>query len=152
MYIFGLTDSMAAILCLSIHCRIPIGIVENHRIRTCEVHTDTAGARGQDKDEDLLVAVEPLHEHLPLDDLRGAIESNVGVAVVVQEQLQNIEHLGHLCEDQAAMLFTLETREEKVERLQLSAIVLNQSSFGELQEHVLLNLVDRRENFEVERR
>lgn len=64
MYISRLSNSMAAILRLSVHRWVPIAIVENYGISTCQVNTDAAGPGGQDKAEYPPIGVEPLHQDL----------------------------------------------------------------------------------------
>lgn len=42
--ISSLTNSMAAILCLSIHCRIPVTVIEYYSVSTSQVHSYTTTA------------------------------------------------------------------------------------------------------------
>lgn len=45
---------------------------------------------------------------LALLRLGGAVQAQVGVGVQVQEGLQHIQHLGHLCEDQGLVPSSLQ--------------------------------------------
>ena len=59
-----LTDTMTAILCLSVHCGVPVTVIEYDRVSSGEVHTNTTRARGQDKHEDTRIHVKPVHQDL----------------------------------------------------------------------------------------
>ena len=96
----------------SYHGRIPIGVVEDDGVRPGEVDPGAPGPRGEDEDKVLGVVVEPLHEALSLLDPRGAVQPEVDVAVVVEEGLEDVEHLGHLGEDEDAVAAALQLREE----------------------------------------
>ncbi len=45
-------------------------------------------------------ALEP-HGYLSLLHWCGPVQSEVGVAMIVEEDLQYVQHTGHLCEDQS---------------------------------------------------
>ena len=60
----SLPYSMAAVLRLSIHRRIPIAIVEDNGVRSGQVYTDATASGGQNEAEDLGVVIETLHQHL----------------------------------------------------------------------------------------
>jgi hypothetical protein len=55
---------MTSILCLRVHCRVPIGIVKDDRIRSRQIHTETAGSCRENETEDALVRVEAFHQRL----------------------------------------------------------------------------------------
>lgn len=55
---------MAAILCLSIHCGVPVTVVEYYSVSACQVHPYTPTARRQNEAENTLIGIEPLHESL----------------------------------------------------------------------------------------
>lgn len=64
VHILRLTDTMATILSLSVHRRIPIGIVKYHSICSCQVDTYTSGSRRQDESEYSAVSIKPFHKNL----------------------------------------------------------------------------------------
>ena len=64
MNISSLTYSMAAILCLCIHCRIPVRIIEYHSVSTCEIYTQSSTSSGQDKAEYSFIMIESIHQYL----------------------------------------------------------------------------------------
>lgn len=94
-----LTYTMAAVLGLLVHRRVPISVIKDNAIGACQVDADTATSGGGDETEDLLVQVETVYKALPHFYLDGTIESHVGVAVQVQERLENVEDPGHLSEN-----------------------------------------------------
>ena len=56
-----LADTMAAILSLCVHRRIPVGIVENDRVGAGQIDAHTTRSRGQDETEDSPVGIEAFH-------------------------------------------------------------------------------------------
>jgi len=56
----------------------------------------TPRPRGQDKDEDLWVEVEPVHELLPVLRLCRAVKAQVGEAHHADPRLEHVQHLCHL--------------------------------------------------------
>ena len=50
----------------------------------------------------------------------GAIQTEVAVAMVVEEGLQNIQHLGHLSEDEHPVAAHLQLTQQHIQRLQLA--------------------------------
>lgn len=121
-----LADSVATVLGLSIHRRVPITVVKDDCVCTCEVDAKTTTARREDKDKDAWVHVETVHLHLSHLRTRRSVETQVGVAVEIQEDLEDVEDLGHLSENQNAMTSLLQTLQEEVELLQLSTVVLDE--------------------------
>ena len=59
-----LTDSMASILSLLVHCRIPISIIEDYAVCSSEIDTDSSTSSGRYEAEDLLVEVELVNKTL----------------------------------------------------------------------------------------
>jgi hypothetical protein len=127
VHIASLTDSMSPIRALPVHGRIPIEIVEDDGICASQVDPETAGAGRQDETQNTIVVVKPLGEDLALLDFCSSVETQVPVAVNVQELLQDVQDLGHLREDQGAVASCLELPEEFVQSLQLSAVVLEKA-------------------------
>ena len=73
-----LTSLHAPVLRLRVHGGVPVGVVEDDCVCAGEVDADAAGARREDEDEVLLVAVEALHERLALLHLGRPVESEGG--------------------------------------------------------------------------
>ena len=90
---------MAPILGLLVHSRVPISVIEDNAVGACQVDADTATSGGGDEAEDLLVQVEPVYEALPHFHLDWTVESHVGVAVQVEETLEDVQDSCHLSED-----------------------------------------------------
>lgn len=61
MDISGLPNSVASVLSLRIHCRVPVTVIEDDRVSTGQVNTDTATPRRQDETEYPLICIESLH-------------------------------------------------------------------------------------------
>ena len=85
MHVPCLAYPMAPILCLGIHGRVPVAVIEHHSVSPCQVHPQPPRPRGQDETEDTLIHVEPLHQGLPLFHFSGTVQAQVAVAVVVEE-------------------------------------------------------------------
>lgn len=64
MDVSGLTDSVAAVLCLGIHGGIPVAVIENDGVGPSQVHAHTSTASRQDEAENATICVEALHESL----------------------------------------------------------------------------------------
>jgi len=107
MNLAGLADAMASVLCLCIHCWIPVTVVEYNRVGAGEVDTKTTAACRENERKDAPIGIEALHERLARLGLGGAVEAQVRVAVEVEELFECIEHLGHLRKDQNPMTYIL---------------------------------------------
>lgn len=57
---------MTSVLRLCIHGVVPIGVVEDHRVRARQVHSDSTRSSRHDEAEDLRVGVETLHHRLKI--------------------------------------------------------------------------------------
>jgi hypothetical protein len=112
-----LPDSMRTILRLRIHCGVPVGVVEYNRIRPSEIDPKTSAPRGEDETEHLGIRIEAIHLPLPVLNMRRPIEPEIRVAVQVQKNFENIQHLAHLREDQASMCTSLQSLQQDIERL-----------------------------------
>lgn len=64
MYIPSLTYSMTSILCLGIHCRIPITIVKYNSICSCKIYTDTSRSRRQNETKYSFISIKSFHQNL----------------------------------------------------------------------------------------
>ena len=60
----GLANPMAPVLSLSIHGRVPVGVVEDHRVRPCQVDSHASRSGAQDEGEVLGVIVEPWNKYV----------------------------------------------------------------------------------------
>ena len=58
--------------------------------------------------------VESIGEDLPLLDLGRAVQSQVSVAVDVEELFEDVEHLGHLREDKRSVAACLQLAQKLV--------------------------------------
>lgn len=74
----------------------------------------------------------PFHKTLPHFHPCASIKAHIDVAMVVEERLEDIEHLGHLGEDQHPVAASLESAQQVGEDLQLAAVVLDQPGVGRL--------------------
>jgi hypothetical protein len=61
----SLPDTMATILGLFIHGWVPISVIEDNAVCTCQVNTYTSTARGGDETEDFFVQVKLIYKSLP---------------------------------------------------------------------------------------
>ena len=75
MHIAGLADTMTAVLALLVHCRVPVEVVEDDSVGTCEVDSEAARARGEDEAEDTVIGVEAVGEDLSLLDFGSAVKT-----------------------------------------------------------------------------
>jgi hypothetical protein len=90
VHCLGLSDSMTSILGLLIHRRVPIRVIENHTVCTCEIETDTTATCGRDKAEDFLIEVELINLSLAHFDFNRTVKAHIGVAMKVQKVFKNV--------------------------------------------------------------
>lgn len=64
MYVSGLADSVAAVLCLSVHGGVPVAVVEDDCVGASQIHPYTSAASRQNEAENTPVCIEALHERL----------------------------------------------------------------------------------------
>lgn len=95
-----LTNSMAAILRLLVHSRVPVSVVEDDAVSASQVDADTTTPRRGNEAENLLVNVELVDQFLTSLDLHGTVQSHVCVPVQVQKAFKHIEHSSHLRKNQ----------------------------------------------------
>lgn len=62
-----LSNSMAPVLSLSIHSRVPVTVIENDCICSSQVDTNATGTSREDETKDTLVHVEVVHQLLRTD-------------------------------------------------------------------------------------
>ena len=70
-----LTDSVGSICALFVHGWVPVEVVEDDSVGTCEVDSEAARARGEDEAEDTVIVVEAVSEDLSLLDFGSAVET-----------------------------------------------------------------------------
>ena len=58
----GLSDPMTPILGLSVHCRIPIAVIEDHSVSPSQIDPHPARSRAQNEGKVLAVIIEPKKE------------------------------------------------------------------------------------------
>ena len=152
MHVARLSDAVAAILGLRVHGRIPVRVVEDDRVGAGQIDADAARARAQYEAEYALVVVEALHERLALLDGGRAVESQVLVAVVVEEVLEYVEHARHLGEDERAVRVGVQRAQQHVECLQLAAVVLDEALLGKARLHARVHASTQRRQIAVVQR
>lgn len=64
MNISGLSNTVAAVLSLSIHGGVPVTIVEDHCISPRQIYSHTTTPGGQDETEDSTVCIKTFHQGL----------------------------------------------------------------------------------------
>ena len=95
---FGLSYAMAPVLGLLVHCRVPVRVVKDDTVGTCQVDSDaTTSCRG-DEAEYFWVQIELVHHLLASLYLDRAVKPDVCISMKVEEVLQDVEHASHLGE------------------------------------------------------
>ncbi len=61
MYVSGLPYPVTAVLCLSVHCWVPIRVIEYNSVGSCEVNTQPTTTSGEDETEETGVSVEAIN-------------------------------------------------------------------------------------------
>ena len=113
---------------LDVVVRVPVGVVQDHRVRRRQVDALPARARREQEDKRLVVGAAPLQVGVEAVDamlaLRvggRAVEALVAVALRHQVVLQNVEHLHHLRDDEHAVAAGAQLLEHPIEQLHLPA-------------------------------
>lgn len=65
VYVSGLSDPVAPVLCLGVHGRVPVGIVKYHSVGARQIHPHPSGTCRQNKRKNAGVPVETFHQNLP---------------------------------------------------------------------------------------
>ena len=144
VHVARLPDAVRAVLRLRVHRRVPVRVVENHRVGAHQIDAQTARPRAEDEDEHLSVVVELLHHLLALGERRGAVHSQIREVVHVQKRLEDVQHPRHLRKQQTAMAFLTQTRKHIAQHLQLPAVELDQTLLRKLHAVKRHPRVDRR--------
>ena len=147
MDISGLPNPVTPILGLRVHGRVPVAVVEDHGVRPRQIDPHSTRSCAQNESKVLAVIIEPktpqvqfprkkgflpLHEALSHFNSCASIKPHVHIAVVVEEGLEHIKHLGHLGEDEHPVPAGLQGTEQVCENLQLAAVILDQPSVRSL--------------------
>ncbi len=114
---------MASILCLFIHGGVPISIIEDDIAGTSEVETNTSRTSAADEAKHTGIVIEALDDGLSQFGLGVAIESDVVELEHVQHFFEDVQHLGHLSEDEHLLSPVLDGSEEEHHFDQLAAVV-----------------------------
>ena len=120
---------MAAILGLFVHGRVPVGVVEDDVVGGGEVDADAARPRRADEDEGLGVRVERGHQPLSHADLVKssyfglAVQAQVVELELAQSLLEDVQHLGHLCEDHHLLAPLLDRLKNLHHHVQLARVI-----------------------------
>eukprot|EP00166_Cyanidium_caldarium_P000980 ctg_145.g48 len=122
---------MAAVLRLRVDGRVPVRVVEYHRVRAGQVQADAAAAGGGDEREIPRVAIEALAQSQAHVGLGEAVHAQVGDAMQAEELLQDVQHARHLGEDERAMSAGLQAVQQHRHLLQFAAIPLQQTRIRE---------------------
>ena len=89
---------------LDVIVRIPVAIVDDHRVRRGEIDAQAPCPGGEKKAELFSTrSVETIDGILSIGTRRFPVHSFVLVPVIFQEIFQYVEHAGHLREDQNSM-------------------------------------------------
>ena len=144
VHVARLPDAVRAVLRLRVHRRVPVRVVEDHRVGAHQIDAQTARPRAEDEDEHLSVVVELLHHLLALGERRGAVHSQIREVVHVQKRLEDVQHPRHLRKQQTAMAFLTQTRKHIAQHLQLPAVELDQTLLRKLHAVKRRPRVDRR--------
>ncbi|OPZ69380.1 MAG: hypothetical protein BWY83_01991 [bacterium ADurb.Bin478] len=96
-----LADPVGAVGGLVLHGRIPPGIVVDDHVGAGQVQAGAAGLEADEKERDVGIAIELLHDLEPF--LGGPVEIAVAQAAPLQFSPQNAQHGDELAEDQHAV-------------------------------------------------
>jgi len=96
MHISGLANTVGAVLGLSIHRRVPVAIIKNNCIRTCQVDTQTTTTSAQNETEYFGVTIEAIHKALASIDTGTSVKAHICVPIQVQKRFQYVQHFAHL--------------------------------------------------------
>ena len=99
--LFRLPDSPRALASLGVRARIPVRIVEEHPVRARQVDPETPNLRGEEKHEDVVVAVELVDESHAVTHRGRPVHSPVRVPGPRDRRLEDVQHLLRLAEQQA---------------------------------------------------
>ena len=90
MHVTRLANSMSAIHALCFDSGIPVEVIKDNGVCSDKIDAQTTRARTKDKRRDTRVAVKALCQSLALLDLGGTVQSQISVAMIVEELFQDI--------------------------------------------------------------
>ena len=94
---------------LDVVVRVPVRVIDDDGVGGVEVDTETSGPGGQQEAELLgSFLVEPIDGVLSESSGDAAVDSLVLVALAVEEVLQEVQHLGHLGENEDSVALLLQ--------------------------------------------
>ena len=109
---------------LKIGLRVPIRIIKDTGIGRLKIDAKTTGAGGQNKGElGAILGIEDVNGGLAIGIVGITIDATVLVAAHVHKVLKDVQNARHLGEDEDTATALLESLEELVEHVELSAIV-----------------------------
>mmetsp|Transcript_10985 Transcript_10985/g.36071 ORF Transcript_10985/g.36071 Transcript_10985/m.36071 type:complete len:799 (-) Transcript_10985:551-2947(-) len=121
-HLLALTDAVRAVLCLSVHLRVPVDFEKDDGVSRLQVQTHPAGARREHKDEIFRVLGVKVGQKRPaVFRFGGAVEAEVLVASPLHVVLEDVHAANHLAEEEHAVTGRFELREHPIKELKLSA-------------------------------
>lgn len=119
-----LSQSPSSLASLNVGGRVPVRIVDDDTISSCEVDTETADLRGEEEDMQVWVVVELINESLSIFDGGVAVHATIIEAFqVLDEELQDVQHDTMLSEEKSLVAVTLPDLEERLDDLHFARLV-----------------------------
>mmetsp|Transcript_35108 Transcript_35108/g.57362 ORF Transcript_35108/g.57362 Transcript_35108/m.57362 type:complete len:336 (+) Transcript_35108:400-1407(+) len=120
IHLFRLADAMATRNRLHIVHRVPVRVVNDHRVGRHQVDADAACSRGQQKTKNRVIFLEAINSFLSLDARDTAVQTLIQVVSEVEIVLEYIQQVRHLAEDEHTMSFALQLWQQLVEQHQFA--------------------------------
>lgn len=131
---FFLSDAVGAVHGLYVVLRIPVDIVNDDSVCSCQVDAESPGACREQEYLVFVGGVELVSEFFPLVDVSASIEAAVTESSEGTVLLENIEHYSKLREDQDFVILFKQLFQKLIHHFQLPAVL--ECVFSEL--HLLL--------------
>merc|ERR550539_545075 len=93
---------------LDIVHRVPVTVIDDHRVGTRQSDTHSTCLGGQEETKDRVIFLVPVNGLLPFYTDYGAVYSFVEMLPIIEVILHNIQYKRHLREDQHAMSLALQ--------------------------------------------
>mmetsp|Transcript_8835 Transcript_8835/g.30371 ORF Transcript_8835/g.30371 Transcript_8835/m.30371 type:complete len:382 (+) Transcript_8835:666-1811(+) len=119
----GLANPVAPVHGLQVLLRVPVRVVDHHGIRRREVDAQTPGSRREQKVVEVGVLVERVNGIPPVRQAHTPVDPASLLAHVLQVDLEQVQHLGHLREDEDLVAVLVELGEEPVQELHLPTLL-----------------------------
>lgn len=100
IHIPSLAYTMCSVCCLSIHCWVPIIVVEYYSIGCSEGDSQPSCTSREKEGKYLIVILELIHHISSVSYIQGPIQPEITVPLLHHEILENVKHLGHLRKDE----------------------------------------------------